>query len=158
MIRKATAAIGGAALVVFGGLAAVDLASEASASRTVATTRYVAHDIRGNLAMDDLAAPQGQMPGLGDMLAFTQRLTRAGKTVGRVSNVAVGVDAHRNLFQATGTLTLGRGTVEFGGLVAQTPHFVLAVTGGTGRFSGADGTLVFDNTHGRQVLTLKLRH
>jgi hypothetical protein len=157
MIRKTTAAVAAASLAALGSLAGLEFAGDASASSAVRTTRFVAHDIRGNLAMDDLAAPEGQIPGLGDMLAFTQRLTRSGKTVGRVSNVAVGVDAKRHLFHANGTITLKRGTVEFGGLVSQTPHFVLAVTGGTGRFDGADGTVVFDNSHGRQTLTLRLQ-
>jgi hypothetical protein len=53
-------------------------------------------------------------------------------------------------------MVLPHGRVEFAGLVPQTSHFVLAVTGGTGRYREARGTLVFDNVGGRQVLTLKV--
>ena len=54
--------------------------------------------------------------------------------------------------------SLRHGRVEFAGIVSQTPHFVLAVTGRTGTYTGARGTLVFDNDNGRQLLTLRLRH
>jgi hypothetical protein len=160
MIRKSTAAMAATALFAVGGAATVDLGTgaTANASSSVTTTRFVAHDIAGNLALDDLANPKGGGPGLGDLLAFTQRLTRAGKTVGRVSNVAVGVDSQRNLFHATGTLSLAHGTVEFGGLVSQTSHFVLAVTGGTGTYNGAHGTLIFTQSGNRQILTLNQVH
>jgi hypothetical protein len=77
--------------------------------------------------------------------------------VGRVSNVAVGVDQQRHLFQSNGTMTLAHGTVEIGGLVPQVSQFTLAVTGGTGRFQGAAGTLRFSMTGNRQILTLTLR-
>ncbi|MGH3510484.1 MAG: hypothetical protein ACRDPI_09685, partial [Nocardioidaceae bacterium] len=63
----------------------------------------------------------------------------------------------RHLFQTNGTLTLAHGKVEFGGLVPQTAHFVLAVTGGTGRYARAHGTLTFDNVKNRQLLTLTLK-
>ncbi len=75
-----------------------------------------------------------------------------------MSNVAVGVDSQRNLFHATGTLSLAHGTVEFGGLVSQTSHFVLAVTGGTGTYNGAHGTLIFAQSGNRQILTLNQEH
>lgn len=160
MIRKSTAAVAATALFAVGGATIVDISTGATANATTSdtSTRFVAHDIGGNMALDDLADPKGGRPGIGDLLAFTQRLTRAGRTVGRVSNVAVGVDAQRNLFHATGTLSLVHGTVEFGGLVSQTSHFVLAVTGGTGKYNGAQGTLGFSQSGGRQLLTLKLAH
>ncbi|MFY9916364.1 MAG: hypothetical protein WAK18_16950 [Nocardioidaceae bacterium] len=158
MIRKSLTAVATTAVIAVGGATMVDISTGATAdaSSSITSTRFVAHDIAGNMALDDLADPQGGGPGLGDMLAFSQRLSRAGKTVGRVSNVAVGVDARRNLFHATGTLSLARGTVEFGGLVSQTSHFVLAVTGGTGMYNGARGTLVFSQSGNRQILTLNL--
>jgi len=130
--------------------------AEASTSST--RVRYVAHDVAGQLAMADLADPKDGQPGIGDELAFTQRLTRRGRTIGRVSNVAFGVDARRDLFQANGTMVLPHGKITFAGLVSQRPHFSLAVTGGTGAYRGATGKVAFDFDHGRQVLTLVLRH
>lgn len=157
--RAALAAVAAGGLLLTGSAVAVEVAAAgtADASDSVRTMRFVAHDVAGSFAMDDLAAPQGQNPGMGDMLAFTQRLTRGGRTVGRVSNVAVGVDQQRHLFQSNGTMTLAHGTVEIGGLVPQASQFTLAVTGGTGRFQGAAGTLRFSMTGNRQILTLTLR-
>jgi hypothetical protein len=105
------------------------------------TLRFVAHDVPGQMAFDDLGAASPDGPGIGDVLAFTQRLTRAGHTVGRISNASVGVDQARHLFQANGTIVLAHGTVEYAGLVSQGSRFVLAVTGGTGRYVGVSGTL-----------------
>lgn len=157
--RTAVAAAAAVGLLLTGTTVAVEVAAvgTADASGSVQTKRFVAHDIAGNFAMDDLAAPQDQNPGLGDLLAFTQRLTRGGHTVGRVSNVAVGVDQQRRLFQSNGTMKLAHGTIEFGGLVPQASRFTLAVTGGTGRFEGATGTLHFGMKGNRQILTLTLR-
>jgi hypothetical protein len=153
-IRRTTATLAAAGLVAGTALSLVP--GEATARASYTSTRYVAHDVPGQFAMADIADPHDQGPGIGDVLAFTQRLTRGGHTVGRVSNVAIGVDAARHLFQASGTMVLPHGRVEFAGLVPQTSHFVLAVTGGTGRYREARGTLVFDNVGGRQVLTLKV--
>jgi hypothetical protein len=158
--RTTTAAATAAGLLLTGGAVAVGAASAGTADATTAarTTRYVAHDIQGNFAMADLAEPHGQNPDIGDLLAFTQRLTRGGHTVGRVSNVAIGADHQRALFHSTGTMSLAHGTVEFGGLVPQASEFTLAVTGGTGRFEGAAGTLRFSMKGSKQILTLTLRH
>ena len=70
---------------------------------------------------------------------------------------AIGVDGKKNLFQANGTLSLAHGTITFSGLVAQTPHFVLAVTGGTGKYVDAGGKIAFDFPGKKQLLTVTLR-
>jgi hypothetical protein len=156
-IRKSAATLTAAGLLA-GGAVLATVTGSATASTSYTTTRYVAHDVAGQLAMADIADPRDGSPGMGDVLAFTQRLTRGGKAAGRVSNVAIGVDAVRHLFQANGTMVLPHGRVEFAGLVPQTSHFVLAVTGGTGRYRDAAGTLTFDNVGGRKLLTLRWRH
>lgn len=114
--------------------------------------RLVAHD--GQFALDDLGKP-GES--LGDILVQTQRVTRHGKTVGHLHDVAVAVDTKRGLFQANGSMVLHGGTIEFAGLVKQTPHFVLAVTGGTGKYQGADGKIAFDFPGKKQLLTVTLK-
>jgi hypothetical protein len=158
MNRRSTATLTAAALLVAGTAAVAETGAGMSADAQASTTSttYVGHDIAGNFAMADIADPKGQGPDIGDLMAFTQRLTRHGRTVGRVSNVAVGVDHQRNLFQSTGTMSLAHGKVTFSGLVSQTPSFVLAVTGGTGRYRGADGTVTFALKGNRQLLTLTL--
>lgn len=146
----------GAVLIGSGIAAAALTGTTATATPQQHSVTYVAHDEDGNLAFDDLGEPSKQGPDLGDVLAFTQRLTRNGKTVGRVSNTAIGVDHTRHLFHATGTVVLKDGTVEYGGLVSLDSHFVLGVTGGTGHYAGAAGTLAFDNEQESQQLTLTL--
>lgn len=146
----ATIATASVALLVATGPGAAD----AVGSRT--TLRFVAHDLPGNFAMADIAEPEGPGPDIGDVMAFTQRLTRNGHVAGRISNVAIGVDHDRHLFQSSGTVALAHGKVAFSGLVPQKPHFRLAVTGGTGRYRGVHGVLAFDNVDGSQHVTLTL--
>jgi hypothetical protein len=122
-----------------------------------AATTYVAHDEAGNMAFVDLGAPSPQGPDIGDVVAFTQTLTRGGKQVGLAHVAAIVVDHKRHLSQANGTLQIPGGTVEVAGTVTMTSRFTLAVTGGTGRYTGARGVLKFHNDHGRQLLKLKLR-
>jgi hypothetical protein len=148
-VAAAAATVSAAVLVGLGPNAA-----DAADSRV--TLRFVAHDVPGNFAMADIAPPNGPGPDIGDVMAFTQRLTHGGETVGRISNVAIGVDHQRHLFQSTGTASLAHGKVTFSGLVPQKPHFRLAVTGGTGRYRGVGGVMAFDNVDGRQHITLTL--
>ena len=50
-----------------------------------------------------------------------------------------------------------RGTLQFAGLVSQTPHFVLAIAGGTGRYQRAAGRVAFDFPGNRQLVTVTLK-
>lgn len=149
--RTRTVALTAAAIAAMGAGTALTTAGSASAHSHPTSIHLVAGT--GKVAFDDLG---DSGPSLGDTVVLNQPLTRHGKPVGRVHNVGVEVDTSRQLFQATGTLTLHGGTVEFAGLVSQTPHFVLAVTGGTGRYQGASGHLTFDFPHNRQLITLTL--
>jgi hypothetical protein len=152
---RLAAATAGLALLATAGIALQPSpAVSADARSTGTSTTYVAHDQKRNLAFEDLGSPSKHGPDLGDILAFTQTLTLHGTRVGRVSNVAVGIDHRRHLFHATGTVFLSDGNVEFAGIVSQTPHFEMSVTGGTGAYVGATGTIVFDSEHGSQTLTI----
>ena len=157
--RTLAAGIIAAALTTTGTLALQPWGAAASSTTThrATTMRFVAHDVAGQMTTADLADPQDGQPGIGDEIAFTQRLTQGSQAVGRVSNVAFGVDAERHLFQANGTMVLDHGQITLAGLVSQQPHFTLAVTGGTGRYQGARGQVDFDFTDGNQVLTVTLR-
>ena len=64
MIRKSTAAMAATTLFAVGCAATVDLGigATANASSSVTTTRFVAHDVAGNLALDDIASPKGGGP------------------------------------------------------------------------------------------------
>jgi hypothetical protein len=150
LVRTATIAAGAVAVGATAG--ALTLGGAASASSQTTTMHLVAHDQQ--FAMDDLGDPSPQGPGLGDVLVMTQRLTNHGKTVGLIHNSSVDVDARRNLFQSTGSVSLAHGTIEFAGVVSQTEHFKLAITGGTGDYRGAGGTIAFDFPGHRQLLTV----
>jgi len=121
------------------------------------TLEFVAHDEPGNMALDDLgakSAPGG--PDIGDLLAFTQTLTRDGKPAGQVHVAAIGVDHKRHLSEATGTITLSNGTIQIAGIVTMKPTFTLTVTGGTGTYAGNSGTLDFDASGNVQKMTVHL--
>ena len=132
-----------------------EVTQRAVTRRTV--LQFVSTDEAGNMTLEDLgakSAPGG--PDIGDLLAFTQTLTRDGKPAGQVHVVAVGVDHTRHLSEATGTITLARGTVQLAGIVTMNPSFTLTVTGGTGAYTGDTGTLAFTADRSVQKLTLHL--
>jgi hypothetical protein len=133
-------------------------ASASTAAGSGTTMQFTAHDEHGNETLEDLGAksPPGG-PDIGDLLAFTQRLTRHGNTVGQVHVFAVGVDHRRHLSEATGTIVLSRGTISVSGIVTMKPRFTLAVVGGTGAFEGRTGTIEFDHTGSAQNLIVHLR-
>jgi hypothetical protein len=132
-------------------------ANKAATASKHTTLEFVAHDETGNMALDDLgvkSAPGG--PDIGDLLAFTQTLTRDGKPAGQVHVAAVGVDHKRHLSEATGTITLATGTIQIAGIVTMKPTFVLTVTGGTGIYAGDSGTLDFTASGNVQKMTVHL--
>ena len=69
---------------------------------------------------------------------------------------AVGVDHRRHLTQAEGTVVLTGGTIEVAGLVPQTPHFTLAITGGTGTYIDSRGTLTVTTPKHTSRITITL--
>lgn len=122
------------------------------------TLRFVAQDEPGNEAFDHLGTKSPDGPDIGDLLAFTQTLTRDGKAVGQIHVAAVGVDHNRQLSHADGTLVLIGGDIEVAGIVSPTPTFTLAVIGGTGAYTGETGTLVLDYSGTQQTVTVHLDH
>lgn len=116
------------------------------------TTHYVLHE--GQFAMNDLGKP-GE--GLGDILVQSQPVARHAKTVGHVYDTAVAVAPKGNLWQANGSLVLHGGTIEYAGLISHSPHFTMAITGGTGKYQGAAGQMAFDFPGNRQLLTVTLK-
>lgn len=116
------------------------------------TTHYVLQD--GQFVMNDLGKP-GE--GLGDILVQSQPVTKDGKTVGHVYDTAVAVAPKGNLWQANGSLVLKGGTIEYAGLISHSPHFTMAITGGTGKYQGATGQISFDFPDDSQLLTMTLK-
>jgi hypothetical protein len=96
----------------------------------------------------DLGTPG---PSLGDELVFSERLSRHGRSVG-VSGVvctATQVEPPYDdlMFHCVATLNLRRGQITLQGLIEVQGEddpgpFTVAITGGTGRYSGAGGNAV----------------
>jgi len=81
---------------------------------------------------------------LGDEFVFTSHLTRHGASVGHTGVVCTVTSAAREETQCVGTAWFDKaGQITIQGLLAGEPEvFSFAITGGTGAFEGADGTLV----------------
>lgn len=83
-------------------------------------------------------------PSLGDMFVFHSDLTRYGKHVGHTGVVCTITSAVNEESQCLGSAWFdGRGEITIQGLVAGEPQkFSFPITGGSGEFVGAEGTLV----------------
>jgi len=80
---------------------------------------------------------------LGDSFVFSSTLTRHGETVGHTGVVCTITSVQMEESQCVGTAWLRRGQISVQGLLAGEPEeFELPITGGTGAFEGAGGTLV----------------
>jgi len=121
------------------------------------TLSYIATDIDGDNVFVDLGDKSDQGPDIGDLLAFTQNLSSDGENVGQVHVAAVVVDHDTHVSEATGTIVLADGSIQVAGVVTQDPKFTLTVTGGTGAYLGATGTMSFDASGSDQTITLELK-
>ncbi|MDP9188050.1 MAG: hypothetical protein M3O25_02235 [Actinomycetota bacterium] len=96
----------------------------------------------------DLGTPG---PSLGDELVFSERLSRRGRRVGVSGVVCTATQVKPPydvmMFHCVGTLKLRRGQITLQGLIEVQGEddpgpFTVAITGGTGRYSGAGGKAV----------------
>lgn len=80
---------------------------------------------------------------LGDAFIFTSDLTKHGRSVGHTGVVCTITSVAREESQCVGTAWLRKGQITIQGLVAGEPEvFAFPITGGTGAYEGAEGTLV----------------
>lgn len=95
---------------------------------------------------------------LGDAFIFTSNLTRHGKAYGHTGVVCTLTSVARGEVQCVGTARLPGGQITIQGLLAGEPTvFAFPITGGTGQFEGAEGTLVVKELSDTQeVLTFHL--
>jgi hypothetical protein len=106
------------------------------------------------------ADPVGEFS-LGDAFIFSSDLTRHGKSVGHTGVVCTVTSVAREELQCAGTAWLRHGQIAIQGLVAGDPDvFEFPITGGTGRYEGAEGTLVVKEIRGsdptQEILTFYL--
>jgi Dirigent-like protein len=101
----------------------------------------------------------------GDTVVFTDKLVNAVTQFGKKAGIKVGGDrgtmTYTSARSATflGTATLPGGTLTLKGSVVSTPDgksFVIPVTGGTGRFAGAHGTVLVGPGTARSLNTYTL--
>jgi hypothetical protein len=80
---------------------------------------------------------------LGDEFVFTSDLTKRGTSVGHTGVVCTVTSVEREESQCVGTASFSRGQIAIQGLLAGEPErFEFPITGGTGAYEGASGTLV----------------
>lgn len=80
---------------------------------------------------------------LGDQFVFTSELTKRGRTVGHTGVVCTVTSVERNESQCAGTAWFEKGQIAIQGLISGEPErFSFPITGGTGVFESAGGTLV----------------
>lgn len=98
---------------------------------------------------------------LGDSFVFTSDLTTHGRLVGHTGVVCTVTSTVREETQCVGTAQFRRGQITIQGLVAGEPEvFKFPITGGTGAYEGAEGTLVVKEIPGtdptKELLTFYL--
>jgi hypothetical protein len=96
----------------------------------------------------------------GDAFVIGGKLLKGGKTVGKDNLVCTTTQPGRKGGSlCEGTIVLSGGQITFSGYntVADAPSTVFAVTGGTGSYSGASGTVTAkDKGNGKTGLTVQL--
>jgi hypothetical protein len=95
---------------------------------------------------------------LGDSFVFTSKLTKHGHKVGHTGVVCTITSTAREESQCVGTASLRRGQITIQGLLAGEPEvFDFPITGGTGAYEGAEGTLVVrEISDTKELLTFHL--
>lgn len=90
---------------------------------------------------------------LGDAFVFTSKLTRQGEKVGHTGVVCTITSRRRGEAQCVGTAWFRGDQITVQGLLAGEPQtFELPITGGTGAYEGAQGTLVVTELRGPNEL------
>jgi hypothetical protein len=95
---------------------------------------------------------------LGDELVFSANLWRQGERVGRLGVECTVTSTRTEDLQCLATARFGNGQITVQGLLRGAPEsFVLAVTGGTGAYFGAAGSVhVLQVSENREILTFHL--
>jgi hypothetical protein len=85
------------------------------------------------------ANPETQAPTPGDGFVLSETLTKNGEDFGNSYVQCTFITA--DVTQCIATLDLPNGQITVQGVLRNAPDFTIAVTGGTGAYSGAGGTL-----------------
>jgi hypothetical protein len=141
-------------------LAGTGVANAGGHSHGKKALRLVAEEIQSDYL--DLGTPG---PSLGDELVFSETLfgkRREVGTSGVVCTVTQAVAPYDVVsYHCVGTLSLERGQITLQGLIEVQGEddpgpFVVAITGGTGKYSGAGGTAIVRDVGERSIYKLRL--
>lgn len=145
------------ALVAIGALAVGSVAPATSLGSTSLGTTSTVQVLSDNT--EERYVDVGR-PGfsLGDMFVFTSKLTHQGVRVGHTGVVCTITSRRRGESQCAGTAWIRGDQIAIQGLVAGDPDvFEFPITGGTGAYEGAQGTLVVKEMPGpKEFLTFHL--
>jgi hypothetical protein len=151
------AALAGAAVLVQGSVASAGPRHDGDRDGGHDGDTVLAFDVRFSpFNATDLGEPG---PSPADLIVFDDALLVDGTQVGHEVGSCVVVDVSAGpLASCTAVITLdGQGTIAFALENSPAPSKVLAVTGGSGRYRGADGEgVLVENGDGTGTLTLDL--
>jgi hypothetical protein len=127
------------------------------AAPVAAQARTIVLDARSQLEQAQSVDNEPAGPSAGDLLVFTERLLDSlGKQIGSDSAVCVRLFDERSL--CTGTYVLRGGQVMVQLLQpGQSVTYRQAITGGTGRYAGARGTVTVRQGGGGDRFTFRIR-
>src|SRR5919106_2820108 len=78
-------------------------------------------------------------PSLGDEFVFSSKLLKGGEQVGHTGVVCTATSVEREELQCLATSWFENGQITAQGLVSGEETFVVPITGGSGKYKGADG-------------------
>jgi hypothetical protein len=95
--------------------------------------------------------------GLGDEFVFSSKLLKGGEQVGHAGVVCTLTSVEREESECVATAWFHGGQIAAQGLVGNDESFVLPLTGGSGRYEGAEGEVhVRDVSDTKEILTFHL--
>jgi hypothetical protein len=143
-IKRVRAAAVACGLFAIAGLATAVAGSAQAPSPPTGTLQLVQRDRETRFRFLDVAPLQGERgrPNAGDGFLITGRVRDpAGNRAGRVQAVFVITNVRREHAQGSATFVLRGGSIVISGAETRSRIDDFAITGGTGRYTGARGTL-----------------
>jgi len=149
--------IGGALIASPIGATADDATEIATKTETI---RVISREQPGQFVDNQPTGVGPEDPSIGDMVVFTTRLTQARRRTGRGHIVCTVTQPRPRVASCVATFRLADGQITAQGLVGEGQRegdrVAAAITGGTGRYAGARGTLqARPLKRGRERLTFR---
>ena len=153
-----------AALPVLGAAGAVAVVLASGASGQTASTPQVIHLVQVKTKFHFVDTPplggERKPPTPGDQFILSGADQRSGKIVGQaIITCVVAIGGAKGQSECTGSASLGTGSLTFqGDSHTDSNGDTFAVTGGTGTYAGASGSLVAkDGGGGKEDITITLK-